>query len=200
MSKGAETRERILGTAFRLAARQGLEGLSLGELAKQLRVSKSGLFAHFKSKEELQIQTLRAASDRFAQTVMVPAFRKARGLPRVRAFFDNWMRWFADLFADPSLPGGCIFMHASFELDDRPGPVREVLVELQQQFIDALARSARIAVEEGHFRRALDADQFAFDLYSILLGYNLARRLLRDPKAERRAREAFAALLKSSSA
>jgi AcrR family transcriptional regulator len=195
MSKGSETRERILGTAFRLAAREGLEGLSLGELARQLRVSKSGLFAHFKSKEELQIQTLRAASDRFAQAVMVPAFRKARGLPRVRAFFDNWMRW----FADASMPGGCIFMAASFELDDRPGPVREVLVELQQQFIDALARSARIAVEEGHFRRALDADQFAFDLYSILLGYNLARRLLRDPKAERRAREAFAALLKSSS-
>lgn len=194
LRKGTETRERILDVAFRLAAREGLEGLSLGQLAEEMRISKSGLFAHFGSKEELQIQTLRVAAERFTAGVLVPAFKQARGLPRVKAVFDGWMRW----FADPALPGGCIFMAAAFELDDRPGLVREVLVEQQRQFLEALAKSAQLAVKEGHFRRDVEPQQFAFQLYSILLGYNHARRLMQDPKAERRAREAFAALLKSS--
>ena len=193
-AKGTDTRERILDVAFRLAARDGLEGLSLGDIARQMGMSKSGLFAHFQSKEELQIDMLRAGAGRFTETVLFPAFQKPRGLPRLKAAFDNWMRW----ANDPALPGGCLMMAAAIELDDREGPVRDVLVELQKAFLATIARSALLAVEAGHLRRGLDLEQFAFELYSILLGFNHARRLLRDPKAERRAREAFARLLQSA--
>lgn len=189
--KGAETRERILDTAFRVAAREGLEGMSLNGLAQQLGMSKSGLFAHFGSKEELEIELLRTAAARFTAAVVLPAFQKPRGLPRLKNLFEGWLRW----QTDPSLPGGCPMMAAAVELDDREGPVREVLVEMQDQLLAMLAKAARLAVEEGHFRRDLDADQFAFELYAMLLGFNHARRLLRDPKAERRARQAFARLV-----
>ncbi len=193
-SKGAETRERILDTAFRMAARDGLAGLSLGELAGQLKMSKSGLFAHFGSKEELQIDLLRTGAGRFVERVMLPAFQRPRGLPRLKQIFANWMQW----ANDPALPGGCLMMAAAIELDDSEGPVRETLVALQKEFLAALGKSALIGIEEGHLRRGLDVDQFAFEMYSILLGFNHARRLLRDPKAEKRARDAFARLLESS--
>jgi AcrR family transcriptional regulator len=192
--KGAETRDRILDTAFRMAAQEGLEGLSLGDIALQLGMSKSGLFAHFQSKEELQIEMLRTGAGRFVASVLLPAFRKPRGLPRLRALLENWMRW----ATAPELPGGCLMLAASVELDDREGPVREVLVGFQKELLAALAKAARIAIAEGHLRRGLDVDQFAFELYGIVLGFNHARRLLRDPKAERRARDAFARLLQSA--
>src|SRR5438552_2140665 len=140
MTKGTETRERILDTAFRLAGRDGIEGLSLGALADELGVSKSGLFAHFKSKEQLQIDILRTGAERFAQAVLVPAFREPRGVPRIKRAFDNWLKW----ASSPDLPGGCVMMAASVELDDREGLVREVLVELQRQILSTLARSAQI--------------------------------------------------------
>jgi len=193
-SKGAGTRDRILDVAFRLAAREGLDGLSLGDISKQLGISKSGLFAHFQSKEELQIDLLRTGAARFTADVLLPAFRKPRGLPRLRALLENWMRW----TTSPELPGGCLMLAACAELDDREGPVRDVLVGFQKELLAALARSARIAVEEGHLRRGLDVEQFAFELYGIVLGFNHARRLLRDSKAERRAREAFARLVQSA--
>ncbi|HUJ27064.1 MAG TPA: TetR/AcrR family transcriptional regulator [Myxococcales bacterium] len=196
MTKGTETRDRILETAFRLAAREGLEGLSIGQLAEEMKISKSGLFAHFKSKEELQINTLRVAAERFTQGVLVPAFKEPRGLPRIRALVDRWLRW----YTDRALPGGCLFVAAVFEMDDRPGMVREVLVELQRQLMAALGKSARIAMDEGHFRRDLDPAQFAFEFNSILLGFNHSWRLMDDPKAERRARAAFARLIESSQA
>ena len=120
MAKGPQTRDRILDTAFRLAARDGLEGLTLSTLAEQIGLSKSGLFAHFTSKEELQLEMLRVASERFVEEVMTPAFKQPRGLPRLRAFFEAWRRW----ATNPSLPGGCIFVAAAAELDDRDGPVR----------------------------------------------------------------------------
>jgi AcrR family transcriptional regulator len=192
--KGAETRDRILDTAFRMAAQEGLEGLSLGDIAQQLGMSKSGLFAHFQSKEELQIEMLRTGAGRFVASVLLPAFRKPRGLPRLRALLENWMRW----ATAPELPGGCLMLAASVELDDREGPVREVLVGFQKELLAALAKAARIAIAAGHLRRGLDVEQFAFELYGIVLGFNHARRLLRDPKAERRARDAFARLLQSA--
>ncbi len=192
--KGEATRERILDSAFRLAAREGLEGLSLGDIARQLGMSKSGLFAHFQSKEGLQIDLLRTGAARFAAAVLLPAFRKARGLPRLRAVFDNWIRW----TTAPQLPGGCLMMAASVELDDQIGPVRDVLVAFQRELLATLARSARLAIDEGHLRRGLDVEQFAFEFYGIVLSFNHARRLLRDPKAERRARQAFARLIDSA--
>ena len=194
MSKGEESRERILDAAYRMAGRDGFAGLSLRALAAELGVSKSGLFAHFGCKQDLQLEILGTTAKRFTETVLLPAFRMPRGLPRVRQVFENWLHW----AVDPAMPGGCPFVAASIELDDRDGPVRALLVDLQQGFLDALARSARIAVEEGHFRRDLDCDQFAFELHSILLGFNHARRLLREPAAGRRARGAFARLLHSA--
>jgi AcrR family transcriptional regulator len=196
MSKGDITRERILDTAFRMASRQGLEGLSFGDLAGQLHCSKSGLFAHFPTKEDLQVQTLSAAARRFTESVLLPAFTKPRGLPRLRQVFENWMRW----ATDPGLPGGCIFVGAAAELDDREGRARDYLVGVQRQLLDTLAQSVRLAVEEGHFHGAVDCEQFAFEMQSILLGFNHLRRLLRDPKAERRARAAFERLIRTAEA
>ena len=110
MSKGNETRARILRHAARVASRDGLGGLSIGELAAQLRMSKSGLFAHFGSKEDLQIEVLRAASAEFAQRVIAPALKQPRGPARLRAIFEGWLAW----ASDPDVPGGCVFAGASF--------------------------------------------------------------------------------------
>jgi len=194
MSKGEETRERILERAFRLASREGLQGLSIGVLATELGLSKSGLFAHFGSKEDLQIEILRAAAAQFEERVMRPAFKAARGEPRIRQLFDNWMRW----LNDPGSPGGCIFLAAATELDDKPGRPRDFLVGTQKQLMAAMARSARLAMEVGHFGADVDAEQFAFELYSLLMGASHWKRLLHDPRAESRARVGFDRLLASS--
>jgi len=191
VAKGTETRDRILDTAFRLAAREGLDGLSLAALAGKLGLSKSGLFAHFDSKEELQLEMLRVASERFVDKVMRPAFKHPRGLPRVRALFENWRRW----ATDPSLPGGCVFVAAAAELDDRDGPVRAYVVSQQRGLLQAIARAAKLAVEVGHFRRDLDVEQFAFEFLAIYLAFHHAQRLLRDPRAEQRARRAYMRLV-----
>ena len=196
MSKGEATRAAILDDALSLASRIGLEGLSIGELAKRTEMSKSGLFAHFSSKENLQVEVLRVAAQRFAEMVVAPAIRKPRGEPRVRALFENWLRWSKADFS----PGGCIFIAASTELDDRPGPTRDFLVGAQRDFMATMAKSAQIAVEEGHFRSDLDTEQFAYEMYSIYLSYHHFARLLRSPHAERRARRAFEALLERSAA
>ena len=186
MTKGADTRQRILDYAFRLAARDGLGGVSLGSLADDIGLSKSGLFAHFRSKEELQLEMLRTAAAQFIENVMAPAFRKPRGLPRLRALFENWLDWQRN---------GCIFVTASVELDDQPGRARDYVAEQQQALMDSLTRSAEIAVDEGHFRKDLDAQQFAFEMEAIYLVFHHAHRLLRDPKAARRARAAFQRLI-----
>jgi AcrR family transcriptional regulator len=196
MTKGLETRDRILDTAFRLAARDGLEGLSLASLAGELSMSKSGLFAHFRSKEELQLEMLRVASERFIDKVMRPSLKQPRGLPRIKALAENWRRW----ASDPSLPGGCIFVAASVEMDDRDGPVRAYVVDQQRALHDTIARAARIAIEEGHFRRDLDVDQFAFEFEGIYLAFHHALRLLRDPAAATRARRAIERLVEAAAA
>jgi len=193
MSKGEETRTVILDTALELASMDGLEGLSIGSLAREVGLSKSGLFAHFNSKENLQLGVLETAVERFVATVVTPALGAPRGEPRVRAMFENWLAW----ARAPFLPGGCVFVATANELDDRPGPLRDALVAAQEQWLGTLAKAAGIAVAEGHFRADLEADQFAYELYSILLAYHLFRRLLRDPKAEERSRKAFERLLAS---
>ena len=194
MSKGLETREAILEAAVAEASKAGLEGLSIGGLAKKVAMSKSGLFAHFDSKEELQLQVLRKAAERFVETVLVPAVRRPRGLPRVRALFDNWLAWSRSNF----LPGGCLFLATASELDDRPGPLRDFLVEAQRHWLDALATAARIARDEGHLRADLDVDQFAYEFFSIILAHHHFDRLLRDPDTDDRCRRAFEDLLRRS--
>jgi AcrR family transcriptional regulator len=190
MSKGEETRQRIVERAFQQASRDGLAGLSIGGLASDLGLSKSGLFAHFGSKEDLQIEVLREAAQRFEDEVVRPALRAPRGEPRIRRMFENWLRWVGD-----GAVGGCLFLAAGMELDDKAGRPRDYLVGSQRQLLATLAKSARLSIEAGHFRPDLDCDQFAFELQGLLMGCSHARRLLRDPQAETRARKAFDRLL-----
>ncbi len=192
-SKGEQTREAILTHALGLATRIGFEGLTIGRLAEDLRMSKSGLFAHFRSKEALQLEILRMAAARMVETVVRPALAVPRGEARVRALFERWLEW----EQSPSLPGGCPFMAASFELDDRPGPVRDFVVQNLRDWMDTLAGAARIAVQEGHFRADLDCEQFAYDCQGIGLAFVHASRLMRDPRAHGRAASAFETLLRA---
>lgn len=196
MSKGEQTRERIVEKAWRLATRDGLTGLSLGKLALELKLSKSGLFAHFGSKEGLEVEVLKAAADHFTEQVVRPALTAPRGVARLRKLFKNWILW----ANHPSQPGGCIFLAAAAELDDAEGPPRDYLVTAQLGLLAALSKGARIAVEEGELRRNLDTDQFAFEMLGIVMAYHHARRLLRDPKAEARAKAAFERLISGNAA
>lgn len=191
MSKGRETRDEILELAVGEATRLGLESLSIGALARDVGMSKSGLFAHFGSKEGLQIAVLQRASNRFADRVMRRAVTAPRGEPRVHAINTCWLDW-ADSNA---IPGGCLFMSSSFEYDDRPGPVRDTLNVHTQQLQDNLRRAAAIAVEEGHFRDDLDLDGFAFEWHSLMLGYHVQSRFFRDPRARRMMQAAFERLV-----
>jgi AcrR family transcriptional regulator len=191
MGKGAETRERILDQAVRLASRDGLDGLTIGALSAELGLSKSGLFAHFGSKDELQLQVLQATVQRFEEMVIRPAVAAPRGEPRLRTLFENWLAW-GD---SPSMPGGCLLVVAAVEFDDRPGPQRDFLEQAHLRCFEFLAKGALLAVEAGHFRSDLDADQFAFEVTAIVLGHHHIHRMLRDPRSRERARAAFERLL-----
>lgn len=188
MRKGDATRTVVLDTATDLARRTGLGGLTIGVLAASIEMSKSGLFAHFGSKETLQIDVLDHAAERFATEVIRPALAAPRGAPRLRALFDRWVGW-------GTAPGGCPFAAAAMELDDQPGPVRARLVHHQREWLDTLARVVEGGCTEGHFRADLDPHQLAQDLYGVMLGFHVTHRLLGDPDAERRARSALDALV-----
>jgi AcrR family transcriptional regulator len=191
MGKGDLTRHAILERATALASRLGLEGVTIGRLSEELGLSKSGLFAHFGAKQALEVEVLRFAADRFVDGVVRPALAAPRGEARVRAIFERWMAW------DKSrvVPGGCLFVAAASELDDRPGPAREELVRRQRDWLETIATCFRTGITEGHFRRGADPEQFAHDLYAVMLGYHHATRLMGDPAAPSRARAAFEALL-----
>jgi len=194
MRKGEQTREAILESAIRLASRVGLDGLTIGSLADELGLSKSGLFAHFGSKEELLVQMLERAAERFVEVVVKPALATPRGEPRVRALFELFLRWPE---AVPQ-PGGCIFQAATVELDDRPGPARDRLVRMRRDWLAVVAEAVRRAIAEGHFRSDLDPEQFAFEMDGIALMWGHASRLLRDASADARASRAFEALLSAA--
>ncbi len=194
MGKGDETRQAILEHAVGLARQVGLQGLTIGRLADDLSLSKSGLFAHFRSKESLQLQVLEAAAERFIDVVVRPALQGPRGEPRLRALFDGWLAW-----KDPqNSPRGCVFVQITAELDDQEGVVRDRLVQMQRDWLDVIATSARGAVREGHFGSDVDVDQSAHDFHSVLLGYHHATQLLRDPRAEQRARTPLDALISAA--
>lgn len=194
MGKGALTRHAILERATALASRVGLGGLTIGHLSEDLGLSKSGLFAHFGAKDALQVEILRFAAERFVNEVVRPALAAPRGEPRVRAIFERWLAW----GRSRAVPGGCLFVAAATELDDRPGPARDELVRMQREWMETIAICFRSGITEGHFRADADPEQFAHDLYSVMLGAHHAMRLLRDPAAETRARAALEALLASA--
>lgn len=191
MGKGETTRQAVLEHAIGLAGRIGLQGLTIGRLADDLELSKSGLFAHFRSKEALQLQVLDSAAERFVDLVVRPALGVPRGEPRLRALFDRWLEWGGPARSS----GGCLFVQLAAELDDQDGPVRDRLVHLQRDWLDAIATTVRGAIQESHFAPSVDAEQFAHDVQAVMLGYHHAARLLRDPRAEGRARTALEALI-----
>jgi AcrR family transcriptional regulator len=193
MAKGGRTRKEILDHAFALAAEVGLEGLTLGMLAASAGLSKSGLFAHFKSKEALQIGIIDEAVDRFSAIVLRPALAQPRGEPRVRALFDRYLQWKFD-----HNPSGCIFVALSHEYDDRPGPVRERLVEVLRDWHGTIRRTAHAAIDHGDFRGDLDLDLFSFEFHGIGMAHHHMLRLLEDPHALRLTRAAFERLLERS--
>jgi AcrR family transcriptional regulator len=194
VSRGEETRSTVLDAALELASSEGLAGVTIGRLAEQVGMSKSGLFAHFHSKEGLQIEILRAAIERFTSFVIAPALKARRGEPRVEKLFERWLAW------GEELPGGCVFVVASIELDDKPGPVRDVLTGSQRDWLEMLATAGRIAVQEGHFRPDLDVDQLAHEIYTLGVGHHVALRLLQSPQAEARTATAFSKILQGARA
>lgn len=195
MRKGDSTRRAILDHAVKKASITGLDGLSIGALATELGLSKSGLFAHFQSKDTLKADVIEHAATLFLEAVMLPALASPRGLPRIREIFSRWMDWTQAV----GLPGGCLFAAAAAELDDQPGPARDALVRTQADWFDALSKAAEIAVAEGHFGPDVDPDQFAHELYAAMLGFHHSNRLMRDPKARDRASRSFEALVERAS-
>jgi AcrR family transcriptional regulator len=196
MRKGDLTRHAILERATGLASKVGLEGVTIGSLAAELQLSKSGLFAHFHSKEVLQLQVLEYGAAQFLEQVIRPSLAEPRGEPRLHALFERWLDW----SQSSPLPGGCVFVQAAVELDDRPGPVRDRLVGFQRQWLGVLATSLKKGIDAGVFHDGADPEQFAQDVYGVMLAYHHASRLLHDPRAETRARRAFATLLTAARA
>ena len=191
MNKGAQTRTLILDHAVAHASEVGLEGLSIGALAKRLSLSKSGLFAHFGSKGELQLATLKAAQERFVNKVFLPALDTPRGLARLRALFRNWFDW----LESSGQPGGCVILAATAEFDDRPGLVRDTLLAGQKELRGAIAKAVRLAIDAGDLPAGTDPWQLAFELFGIVLAAHHDRHLFDDPRAAARGMIAIERLL-----
>ena len=188
--KGQQTRAAILDAALALASHIGLEGLSIGALAEVTGMSKSGVFAHFGSREELQISVVREYHRKFEEEVFRPALAAPRGLPRLRALFDRWVRR-----VSVEIDSGCIYISGAVEFDDRPGPVRDALVTMVQTWQEALERAIRAAVDEGHLRADTDIGQLLFEIHGLILALHHDARFLRHAGAEERARAAFDRLI-----
>lgn len=192
MGKGEQTRQAILDEAFSMASRIGVGALSIGVLAERTRMSKSGLFAHFGSKEELQLAVLRESQARFAEVVLRPALRLPRGLGRLRAMVINWLDWTRAV----NLPGGCVINAAALEFDDQPGPLRDEVRNSLLALRRTLAETVAKAVETGELRPDIDIEQFVFELNGIYQATQQNRRLFSDPDADRRALAAFDRLVR----
>ena len=191
--KGERTRQSILERAVDLASLEGLEGLTIGRLADDLGMSKSGLFAHFGSKEELQLAAIEAAAQRFVVEVFKPALKSERGYPRLMAICRSWISYVRrNVF-----PGGCFFAAASFEFDGRPGAVRDAIAKTMDDWILALEKAIAMAKEEGHLEADVDPKQLAFEINSLFFGANFAYQLRGDRKALERATRAIEERLES---
>jgi AcrR family transcriptional regulator len=186
LQKGLQTRAAILDAALGLAAHMGLEGLSIGALAEVTQMSKSGVFAHFGSREELQISVIREYHAKFEEEVFYPAVREPRGLPRLRSLFERWVKR-----VSVEIDSGCIYISGAVEFDDRPGPVRDALASMVVAWHGALERAIHIAVEEGHLLPDTDATQMLFELHGLILALHHDARFLRLPGALDRAQRAF---------
>lgn len=191
MSKGELTRTRILDQALCLASRLGLDGLTLGVLAESLQLSKSGLYAHFRSKEALILAVLDHTKQRYVSHAASYMQGKAKGLERLRAYVAAWFDW----IALPSLPAGCPILGASFEVEDLDGPTREYIVKATHASRDRLAHVIREAIATGELSQELPMDQVLFEMRGIALSFHVEHRLLRDADARKHAEAAFESLI-----
>jgi AcrR family transcriptional regulator len=191
LHKGQQTKAAIVDAALGLATQIGLEGLSIGALAEVTQMSKSGVFAHFGSREELQISVIREYHQRFEQEVFYPAMSEPRGLPRLRAMFANWMQR-----TSVELDSGCIYISGAVEFDDRPGPVRDALAWSVQTWHTAMKRAITIAKEEGHLDGATDEEQMLFEIHGLILALHYEARFLKNPGSIARAHAGFENILR----
>ena len=190
LHKGQQTKLAIIDAALGLAAQIGLEGLSIGVLAEVTHMSKSGVFAHFGSREELQISVIHEYFHRFEQEVFYPALQAPRGLPRLRALFANWMKRVA-----VELQSGCIFISGAVDFDDRPGPVRDTLANSVKTWLAAVHRAVEQAKEEGHLVAQADERQIGFEIHGLILALHYEARFLKFPGSIERANLAFDQIL-----
>lgn len=188
--KGQQTKLAIVEAALGLATQIGLEGLSIGVLAEVMQMSKSGVFAHFGSREELQISVIREYFSRFEQEVFYPALSEPRGLPRVRALFANWMKR-----VTIELQSGCIFISGAVEFDDRPGTVRDALATSVQTWLNAMYRAVVLAKEQGHVHPDANAQQMVFEIHGLILALHYEARFLKTPGSIARANQGFENIL-----
>ena len=191
---GRATRDRILDTGLNLLSTSGFAGVTIGILASQVGMSKSGLFAHFKSKEEIDIALLERMVEVAYKNVVVPAMRAQQGLPRLTALVENWFGW----STKAGLLGGCPAAAGMFELDDVEGPVRDKLLDLEKQWNEALKQFVAESISSGELRKDLDIDQFIWELMGFYLNHHASRRFMRSRDANTRASKAFQGLIERS--
>lgn len=186
LHKGQQTKAAIVEAALGLATQIGLEGLSIGALAEVTQMSKSGVFAHFGSREELQISVIREYHRRFEEEVFYPAMREHRGLPRLRALFANWMKR-----TSVEIDSGCIYISGAVEFDDRPGPVRDALASSVMTWHTAMKRAIEGAKAEGHLQAQVDEEQMLFEIHGLILALHYEARFLKAANAMARANRGF---------
>jgi AcrR family transcriptional regulator len=190
--KGELTRAAILDVALDMASRNGLEGLTIGLLADRMNMSKSGVFAHFGSREDLQIEVLKLYHRHFEQEVFYPSMTKPRGLPRLQAMFAGWVKR-----VSVEIASGCIYISGAVEYDDRPGAIREELAGMVRAWKDALLRCVVQSIETGHLSDDTDPDQLVFEMYGLILSLHHDARFLKSPGSVNRAEAGFERLIES---
>ncbi len=195
MSKGEETKSMILDRAVQIASVHGLEGLTIGTLAEDLGMSKSGLFAKFSSKENLQIEVLRKGSELFRRFVIYPTLKTKPGLTRLRSAFISWLDW----SKQSDLPGGCLFLASSSEFDDKPGIVRDHLQKIQLSWHSSLIQFVEETRDNGEFHSKVNAEQIVQEIWGLVLSYHFYNRLLEDKNSEKRTKQMFNDLIKRHS-
>ncbi len=192
MRKGELTRAAILDMALSLASRNGLEGLTIGLLAEKMHMSKSGVFAHFGSREDLQIEVLKLYHSHFEQEVFYPSTKAPRGLPRLEEMFARWVKR-----VTVEIASGCIYISGAVEYDDRPGQIRDALVGMVRTWQEALLRCVQQAVDMGHLRANANPQQLVFEIYGLILALHHDARFLQAPGSVERAQTGFERLIES---
>lgn len=185
-TKGALTRAAILDVSLELASGKGLEGLTIGSIAERMHMSKSGIFAHFGSREELQVEVVREYFRRFETSIFQPALQAPRGLPRLQRMLDLWMQ-----SRIRELNSGCMFIAGAVEFDDCPGAVRDELVNSVQIWRTALSRAIGQAIEIGDLRKQCKPDLMLFQIYSAVLGLHHDVRFLKQPASIKLAQQSI---------